>query len=196
MRLFRSKSIVAGLALSLVGLGSAVAKMPPCAGEQDAARRTAIELAHFHFQSFWLEGDQRWYSAYTLAAETRNPLQPKSNDAEAPAGPVSGIIVARGLVCTAFDLEPGEIYVVRYTTPVWRYHEGSGWSAVRRDAARGGQVMEVLLKKMADGRFELHDNLEGRRALPEDARQRKPTEAEIAELIAATRAKRDAPSRR
>jgi hypothetical protein len=172
---------------SSASLAQAVAKLPDCPGEHSPERRTAIELAHRHFMSFWLAGDGRWYSAYALGAEMRNPLAPKvADDDGAATGPVAGMIVARGLACAAFDLEPGEIFVVRYHTPIWRFNEGKGWSEVRRDQARGGQLMEVLVKKLPDGKFDLHDNLEGRRALPEAAQQRKPTEIEVDTVIAAT----------
>jgi hypothetical protein len=192
----KTHDLIASLAVAGVAsmANSAAAAPPLCYGIHDAERQGAIAEAHKHFTEHWLERDGRWYAAYVLKPESRHPLSalPQKPPADTPAkgkavaateANLKGHIVARGLECTAIDVKPNEIYLIRYKAPVFRFSEGKAWSR----EFENGRVSELLIQR-ENGQWQIEEQLDGRTVLPEDATLTRPTTAEVAKVVEAARA--------
>ncbi len=185
--------------LAAIGVSVAATQLkaapPICFGVHDSERTAAIAAAHEYFWDRWFEREGQWYSAYAMKPEARTPFAlPKSvppatpaNTPEAaknlPAPALNGHVAARGLECTAIDVKPNEIYLIRHTAPVFRFSEGKGWTR----EFENGRLQELVVHRQ-DGRWKITEQLEGRTVLPEDAVLTKPTYAEVIKVITSARA--------
>jgi hypothetical protein len=169
--------------MASIGATSLAAAPPNCFGVHDAERTAAIGAAHSYVWDRWFEREGRWYSAYEMKPEVRAPFAlpqpaPSATALNLPPPVLNGHIVARGLECTAIDVKPNEIYLIRYTTPVFRFSEGKGWSA----EFQTGRLHELLVQRQ-DGRWKITEQLEGRTVLPEDAVLTKPSYSDVIKVI-------------
>lgn len=107
----------------------------------------ALDAARRLLNQTWLEHQDRFYAAYTMPGEKRNPfdLSPRAPD----SGPRDGFVEARPPRCMFYtSSSAGPTLHIRFTTAFYRFHEeGPGWSP----PLRKGLMLDVVVTRGDSG---------------------------------------------
>jgi hypothetical protein len=139
----------------ILGVSSVLAAAParaidtPCSALTDAEGAAAVAAARVLFDRRWGRDGPVWLTRYVYKTEPRNPFDLKSVAAAPPGeAPVTGVILATGVTCAAYEIHAPRAYVVRFSADALRFNENNaGWTkplpkavilnlgVVKRDAA-------------------------------------------------------------
>lgn len=147
-----------------------------CSKVTDAAELTAIAEAERLLHRQWLKAQSSLLLAIAAKVEKRNPfdLSPRP-----PGGSSSGgFVEAMEPRCAIGRQASAEVFLVRFTTPFYRFHEpDTGWSR----PLRNGIVLEAEVRRAGDG-WHARDTKPDNAIVEPDETVRRPNEAELPKL--------------
>jgi hypothetical protein len=180
-----------GAAAKLYGLfaiGCAATMAPPvyaigtpCIEMTDADSVSAVVAARAVLDGRWLQTPGGWGAAYAFKTQPRNPFALKAMVPEPAAEPsIEGLMAARSINCSAYEVAAPRAYIVRFTAEALRFNEnGGGWTRPLPLSV----IMIVSVEQR--GPVWVARNLpEARTAIPPSSVLRHPTAQELASFEA------------
>lgn len=147
-----------------------------CGQVTEADRMAAIGEARRLFEQHWLATGRGVFAAYTMPGEKRNPFDLGSKTQNSPAR--NGFVMAKSVICSLDTVGPARPQAplrIRFTAPLYRFHEVGRWSTPMRD----GLVMEIEAMPSPGGPWQVRETRHDKAVLEPDTPARLPEAGDL-----------------